>query len=76
MPQVRALLVPLLFNRTENYELRLASFVMLMQLRPKLYEIEGMARALKYDTDDQVRAFVYSTFRSLANSTHMCDRKK
>lgn len=73
--QVRDLLVPLLFNRTENYELRLAAFVLLMQFRPELYEIEGMARALKYDPDDQVRSFVYSTFKSIANSSHPCDRQ-
>jgi hypothetical protein len=73
--KVRALLVPLLFNRTENYEHRLASFIILLRMRPELYEIEGMARAIKYDTDDQVRSFVYSTFKSLANSTHICDRR-
>ncbi|XP_054714176.1 vitellogenin-2-like [Uloborus diversus] len=73
--KVRDLLVPLLFNQTEHYELRLAAFTLLMMYRPALYEIEGLARALKYDRDDQVRSFVYSTFKSLVNSTHPCDRK-
>ncbi|KFM59902.1 Vitellogenin-6, partial [Stegodyphus mimosarum] len=73
--KVRELLVPLLFNQSENYQLRLDAFILLMHFRPQLYEVEGLARALKHDTDDQVRAYVYHYFKHVANSTHPCDRK-
>ncbi|GFS61509.1 vitellogenin-6 [Trichonephila inaurata madagascariensis] len=73
--KVSDLLVPLLFNQTENYELRLTAFIILMMYRPSLYQMEGLARALKYDPDDQVRSYVYTTLKNLANSTHPCDAK-
>ncbi|KAG8181558.1 hypothetical protein JTE90_017309 [Oedothorax gibbosus] len=73
--KVRDLLVPLLFNQTENYELRLTSFLILMMYKPQLYQIEGLARALKHDKDDQVRSYIHSYFQHLANSTHPCDRR-
>ncbi|GIY06719.1 vitellogenin-6 [Caerostris darwini] len=73
--KVRDLLVPLLFNQTENYELRLSAFIILMMYRPALYELEGLARALKYDRDDQVRSYVYKSIKALANSTSPCDKK-
>ncbi|CAL1295538.1 unnamed protein product [Larinioides sclopetarius] len=73
--RVRDLLVPLLFNQTENYELRLSAFIILMMYRPQLYELEGLARALKHDPDDQVRSYIYKSIKAMANSTHPCDKK-
>ncbi|XP_042902860.1 vitellogenin-6 isoform X1 [Parasteatoda tepidariorum] len=72
--KAREILVPILFNQTENYEARLNAFNMLMMYRPQQYEMEGLARALIFDQDDQFKAYVYSALKSRVNSTHPCDR--
>lgn len=73
--EVLELIVPLYFDTSEDYQIRIVSFILITKAKAPFYHLETIANSLYHEPSDQVKSFVYSTFYSLANSTHPCHRE-
>ncbi|XP_022244466.1 vitellogenin-3-like [Limulus polyphemus] len=64
--------VPIYFNPREPYEIRIAAFTVLLYNNPPTYLLERVVTELWSERNKQVANFVYTSLKTLSNSTLPC----
>lgn len=71
--KVREIVLPIYRNWTETHEIRLAAFSVIMRTKPDLYLLKSIAADLiTNEPNTQVITYVYTMFKSLAESEYPC----
>ncbi|KAH6941092.1 hypothetical protein HPB50_013290 [Hyalomma asiaticum] len=70
---VREILLPIYRNWTETHEIRIAAFSIVLRTKPDLYLLKSIAADLvTIEPNTQVITYVYTTFKSFAESEYPC----
>ncbi|KAK8788258.1 hypothetical protein V5799_021966 [Amblyomma americanum] len=71
--KVREIVLPIYRNWTETHEIRLAAFSVIMRTKPDLYLLKSIAADLiSKEPNTQVITYVYTSFKSFAESEYPC----
>ncbi|KAG1677514.1 Vitellogenin-6 [Nymphon striatum] len=70
--EVLSVVSPVLFNATEDHEIRIVAFSVMIQTKPSLYHYYDIVETMKYDKNIHVQNYIYTTLQYLSNSTHPC----
>ncbi|XP_076352688.1 vitellogenin-3-like [Tachypleus tridentatus] len=70
--KVLSTMVPIYFNPTEPYEIRIAAFTVLLYNNPPIHLLERVVSELWSERNKQVANFVYTSLNTLSNSTLPC----
>nr|BAH02666.2 vitellogenin [Ornithodoros moubata] len=65
----------LYFNKTEDYELRLAAFNLFLASEPTEGQLMRLLLTLPHEENNQVASYVYSALLTVANSSLPCQQK-
>ncbi|KAH9419322.1 hypothetical protein DERP_005831 [Dermatophagoides pteronyssinus] len=74
-PQVRALMLPIFQNKNEPYEVRIAAFTVLLGCNPGKYVLERISTEMHHENNRQVKSFVISSLKTIANFTEPSTRQ-
>ncbi|XP_071800092.1 vitellogenin-2-like [Asterias amurensis] len=70
--RVISLLMPFLKDADENHEIRIASYVIIMDCEPKLDDVQFIVTDLHKDKSKQVISFIYTHLEGLVKNPKLC----
>lgn len=73
--EIISVMSPVLFNKTEDHEIRIAAFTVLIATEPSLYHFYDIIKIMKHEDNLHVQNYIYTTLQYLSNSTHPCHLK-